>query len=76
MAGEVHREQEEGKFLHHRDAAFMGKSKGQGLYFWGFFGCGGLSIQRRARPFSCSSQTDQVFKVLGEEKQAVIVVDW
>lgn len=28
VAGEVHGEEEQGQFLHHRDAAFMGQCKG------------------------------------------------
>lgn len=64
MTGEVHGEEEEGQLLHHRDAAFMGQSEGQRFYFWGFFGCRGLSVQSRAGPLGCPPQTDQVFKVL------------
>lgn len=66
MAGEVHGEEKQGQFLHHRDAAFMGQCKGQRFYFWGFFGCCGLSVQCGAGPFSRPPQTDKVFKVLEE----------
>lgn len=51
VAGEVHGKEEQGQFLHHRDAAFMGQGKGQRFYFWGFFGCCGLSVQCGAGPF-------------------------
>lgn len=66
MAGEVHGEEKQGQFLHHRDAAFMGQCKGQRFYFWGFFGCCGLSVQCGAGPFGRPPQTDKVFKVLEE----------
>lgn len=66
MAGEVHGKKEKSQFLHHRDAAFMGQGKRQRFYFWDFFGCCGLCVQRGAGPFSCPPQTDQVLKVLEE----------
>lgn len=66
VAGEVHGEEEEGQLLHHRDAALMGQCEGQGLHFWGFFGCCGLCVQCGAGPFGRPPQTDQVFKVLRE----------
>lgn len=66
MAGEVHGKKEKSQFLHHRDAAFMRQGKRQRFYFWGFFGCCGLGIQRGAGPFGCPPQTDQVLKVLEE----------
>ena len=72
MAGEVHGEEEEGQLLHHRDAAFMGQCEGQGFYFWGFFGCCGLSVQRGAGPLGRPPQTDQVFKVLEESYEILI----
>ena len=68
VAGEVHGEEEEGQLLHHRDAALMGQGEGQGLYFWGFFGCAGLRVQRGAGPLGRPPQTDQVFKVLEERR--------
>lgn len=70
VAGEVHGEEEEGQLLHHGDAALVGQCEGQGLYFWGFFGCWGLCVQCGARPLSCPPQTDQVFKVLEKRRRS------
>lgn len=55
MTGEVHGEEEKGQLLHHGDTAFVGQRERKRLYFWGFFGCCGLSVQCGARPFSCPS---------------------
>ena len=68
MAGEVHGQQEQSQFLHYRDAALVGQRERQMFYFWDFFSCRGLGVQRGARPFGRPPQTDQVFKVLQEEE--------
>lgn len=71
MAGEVHREEEEGQFLHHRNAALVGQGERERFYFWSFFSSCGLRVQRRPWPFSGTSETDEVFEVLGGDDEMV-----